>query len=119
MASREARQRKLKEIQEIAEGWGKMIAREAFPEGPGLDVSLAEMEELAIAASRALVKGAVETMTGVQGERFGQEAPCPSCGGGVLCKPCPAAWSCVAARPRWTSRWGIARRAAGFGRRVL
>ena len=79
MASREARQRKLKEIQEIAEGWGRMIAREAFPEGPGLDVSLAEMEELAIAASRALVKGAVETMTGVQGEAFGQEAPCPSC----------------------------------------
>lgn len=84
MASKEARQRKLKEIQEIAEGWGKMIAREAFPEGPGLDVTLADMEELAVAASRALVKGAVETMTGAQGEQLGQEAPCPSCG-----KMCP------------------------------
>jgi len=80
MASMEARERKLKEIQEIAEGWGKIIAREAFPDGPGLDVSLADMEEYAIAGSRALVKGAVETMSGAQGEQFGKEAPCPACG---------------------------------------
>jgi hypothetical protein len=84
MASREARERKLKEIQEIAAGWGKIIAREAFPDGPGFDVTLADMEELAVAASRALVQGAVETMTGAQGEQFGKEAPCPSCG-----KICP------------------------------
>jgi hypothetical protein len=80
MTSKEARERKLKEIQEIAAGWGKVIAREAFPDGPGLDVTLAEMEELAAAASRALVQGAVETMTGSQGEQFGQQAPCPICG---------------------------------------
>lgn len=80
MASKEARERRLKEIREIAEGWGKIIAREAFPDGPGLDVTLADMEEFAVAASRALVKGAVETMAGVQGEQFGKEAPCPSCG---------------------------------------
>ena len=80
MTSKEARERTLKEIQEIAVGWGKIIAQEAFPNGPGLDVTLAEMEELAAAASRALVQGAVETMTGSQGERFGQEAPCPTCG---------------------------------------
>lgn len=80
MASKEARERKLKEIREIAAGWGKIIAREAFPNGPGMDVSLAEMEELAMAASRALVKGTVEAMTGSQGEQFGEEAPCPTCG---------------------------------------
>ncbi len=57
MASKEARERRLKEIQEIAAGWGKIIAQEAFPNGPGMDVSLADMEELAMAASRALVKG--------------------------------------------------------------
>ncbi len=56
MASKEARERKLK-TQEIAEGWGRMISREAFPNAPGLDVTLAEMEEYAVAASRALVKG--------------------------------------------------------------
>ena len=80
MASKEARERKLKEIQEIAAGWGKIIAQEAFPSGPGMDVSLADMEELAMAASRALVKGTVEAMTCSQGEQFGQEAPCPVCG---------------------------------------
>jgi hypothetical protein len=84
MASKEARERKLEEIREVAEGWGKMIAREAFPDGPGLDVTLADMEEYAVAASRALVKGAVESMTATQGERLGEEAPCPTCG-----KMCP------------------------------
>jgi len=84
MTSKEARERKLKEIQEVAEGWGKMIAREAFPDGVGLDVTLADMEEYAVAASRALVKGAVESMTATQGEQLGEEAPCPSCG-----KMCP------------------------------
>jgi len=57
-----------------------MISSEAFPDGPGLDVTLAEMEEYAVAASRALVKGAVESMTATQGEQFGEEVPCPSCG---------------------------------------
>jgi hypothetical protein len=80
MASKEARERKLKEIQEVAEGWGKMIAREAFPDGPGLGLTLADMEEYAMAASRALVKGAVESMTAAQGEQLGEEAACPTCG---------------------------------------
>ena len=77
MASKEARERKLKEIREIAEGWGKIIAREAFPEGLGLDVTLADMEEIAAAASQALVKGAVEEMTGEQGKQLGTEAAVP------------------------------------------
>jgi hypothetical protein len=77
----------LKEIQEIAAGWGKMIAREAFPQGPGLDVTLADMEEIAVAASKALVKGAVEGMTGEQGKLFGTEAPCPTCQ-----RLCPLQW---------------------------
>lgn len=80
MANKDARKRKLEEIQEIAEGWGRIVAQESFPEGPGSDVTLADMEELAMAASRALVRGAVEAMTDSQGERLGQEAPCPICG---------------------------------------
>ncbi len=89
MASTEARERKLQEIQEVAAGWGKIIAREAFPNGPGRDVTLADMEELAAAASRALVQGAVETMTGSQAEQFGQHAPCPTCG-----RICPLTTAC-------------------------
>ena len=84
MAGMKTRERKVKEIQEIAASWGKIIAQEAFPNGPGMEVTLADMEELAMAASRALVQGAVEAMTGSQREQFGVEAPCPSCG-----KMCP------------------------------
>jgi hypothetical protein len=67
MASKEARERKSKEIQEVAGGWGKTVALEVFPDGPGLDVTLADMEEYAVAASRALAKGAAESMAATRG----------------------------------------------------
>jgi len=84
MSSKDVRERKLKEIEEVARGWGKLLAREAFPDGPGLNVTLAEMEELAATASRAMVQGAVETTTGEQAEQFREEEPCPVCG--RMCK---------------------------------
>jgi hypothetical protein len=80
MSSTEAQCRKLRQIQEVAESWGKLLAREAFPGGPGLDVSLIEMEELAATASKAMVRGAIETLTGDQAKRMPEEAPCPICG---------------------------------------
>ena len=64
MSSGTLSERKLKEIEEIAAGWGKLLAKETFPNGPGLDVTLADMEEVAARAARAIVRGAVETMTG-------------------------------------------------------
>lgn len=79
MSSTEAHRRKLRQIQEVAESWGKLLAREAFPDGPGLDVSLIEMEELAAMASKAMVRGAIETLTGDQAKRLPEEAPCPIC----------------------------------------
>ena len=80
MSSGKLSERKLKEIEEIAAGWGKLLAKEAFPNGPGLDVTLADMEEVAARAARAIVRGAVETMTGEQAKQFGEELPCPTCG---------------------------------------
>lgn len=80
MTSTKLSERKLKEIREVAEGWGKLLAREAFPEGPGLDVSLADMEDIAAVATRAMVKGSVETMTEHQTESLGEQAACPTCG---------------------------------------
>lgn len=77
-------ERKRREIEELAQGWGKLLAREAFPEGVGLDVDLFAMEEIAIAAAKSLVRGAVETMTDDQRETLGSEHPCPGCG-----KLCP------------------------------
>jgi hypothetical protein len=80
MANGKLSERKLKEIEEIAAGWGKLLAEEAFPNGPGLDVTLADMEEVAARAAKAIVQGTVETMTGQQAKHFDQELPCPTCG---------------------------------------
>lgn len=80
MSSGKHSEAKLREIQEVAEGWGKLLAREAFPDGPGLDVSLAEMEDVAAMATRAMVRGAVEEMTKEQAGLLGAEARCPTCG---------------------------------------
>lgn len=68
------------EIEEIARGWGKLLAKQAFPGGVGLDVDLWEMEEVGARAARALVSGAVETMTAEQAEALEGEADCPECG---------------------------------------
>ncbi len=83
MAGQQRNERKRQEIEELARGWGKLLAREAFPEGVGLDVDLFSMEEIAVAAAKSLVRGAVETMTSDQAEGLGEEHPCPGCG-----KPC-------------------------------
>jgi len=79
MLSGKVSERKLKEIEEIAAGWGKLAAKNVFPTGPGLDVTLVEMEEVANRAARAIVRGAVETMTCEQAKQFGEELPCPIC----------------------------------------
>ena len=80
MSKEKLSERKLKEIEEIAAGWGKLLAQEAFPNGPGLDVTLADMEDVAARAAKAVVGGAVETMTGQQARQFGEQLPCPICG---------------------------------------
>jgi hypothetical protein len=80
MASEQRVERKKLEIEELAKGWGKLVARQAFPNGVGLDVDLFAMEEIACIAARSLVRGAVETMCVDQGESLGTEHPCPGCG---------------------------------------
>jgi len=80
MSSGKLSERKLKEIEEVAAGWGKLLAEEAFPNGPGLDVTLADMEEVAARAAKAIVQGTVETMAGQQAKHFDEELPCPICG---------------------------------------
>jgi len=80
MASDEQTARKRQEIEELALGWGKLLARQAFPQGVGLDVDLRMMEEIAIAAAKALVRGTVETMTTDQAQSLEATQPCPHCG---------------------------------------
>jgi hypothetical protein len=68
-------------IEELAKGWGKIVVRRHWGEpGPGLDVDFNEMEEVAMAAVRALLAGTLETATLQQAERLGAEQPCPDCG---------------------------------------
>ncbi|MBI2824705.1 MAG: hypothetical protein HYX69_08470 [Planctomycetia bacterium] len=71
---------KRREIEELARAWGQLLAREAFPEGVGLDTDLFTMEELAVTAAKALVRGAVQTMTGDQTETLDAQRACPSRG---------------------------------------
>jgi hypothetical protein len=80
MAGEARIERKRREIEELAQGWGKLLAREAFPDGVGLDVDLLMMEEIAVTAAKSLVRGAIETMAEDQTETLGTERPCPGCG---------------------------------------
>lgn len=66
MTSKKLSERKIREIEEAARQWGKLLAREAFPEGPDLSITLSDMEEVAMRAARALVGSAVETAAGEQ-----------------------------------------------------
>lgn len=70
----------IRKLRELATAWGKVIARRAFgPQGPGLDVSLTVMEELALEVSRGLVEGTVQTLLQQQAQTLGEEHPCPDC----------------------------------------
>lgn len=80
MSNAKLAERRIKEIEELARSWGKSLARNAFPDGPGLDVCLTDMEDIVLAASKALVGGALEEMIQHQGAKLGKECPCPTCG---------------------------------------
>ena len=81
MAARKLKAEDLKHIEELAKGWGKIIVRQHWGEkGPGLDVSLTEMEDVAMAAVRALLAGTLEMATEQQAGHLGDEQACPECG---------------------------------------
>jgi hypothetical protein len=71
---------KRKEIEELARRWGELLAREVYPKGPGLDVSLADMEEMVACATRAIVEGAIGQMTADQAQSLDEQQACPTCG---------------------------------------
>lgn len=85
MAKRPLTQEDLDAIYQLARKWGKIVCRQAFgDEGPGLDVDFTKMEDVAVAASRGLLAGALETATSQQAAQLGSEQKCPGCG-----RPCP------------------------------
>lgn len=81
MASSKLTSEDIERIVALAKEWGKIIVRRHWGEqGPGLDVDLNEMEEVAMVAVRALLAGTLETATLQQADQLGQERPCPECG---------------------------------------
>jgi hypothetical protein len=81
MPSHRLKDEKLKELVSLVRGWGKLLAGEAYgPEGPGLDVDLAGMEELATRMQGALLEGLCEELTQQQAEHLPETQPCPDCG---------------------------------------
>src|SRR5437660_20182 len=74
----------LREIRDLAAGWGKIVAGRAFgPEGPGLDVDFDTLEQLARTAAAGLTEGALTVLLEQQAGALGTQQPCPSCG--TLC----------------------------------
>ena len=81
MATRRLSPEELQAVSRLAKQWGKLVVKHAFGEqGPGLDVDFAQMEEVACAAARGLTEGALEVATAQQGQRLGEQQPCPRCG---------------------------------------
>src|SRR5262245_9628329 len=81
MASGKLNDKDLAEIHSLAKQWGKIVVRRAFGEqGPGLDVDLDGMEQVAAAAAAGLTAAALEEATRQQAQRLPDEHPCPDCG---------------------------------------
>src|SRR5436305_345271 len=81
MPRRQLTPQQLQELRALASQWGKIIARRAFGDrGPGLDIDLDAMEQVAQAAAAGLTGGTLQTCLEQQAQALGAERPCPTCG---------------------------------------
>ncbi len=81
MLSAQLTDEKLQELTRRVEGWGRILAEEAFgPDGPDLNVDMATIEDLAVTMQQALLKGLCEEATRRQSQRLPETQPCPDCG---------------------------------------
>jgi hypothetical protein len=84
-------------VEQMAEGWGKIVARRIHEEvGPDLDLDADEIEQVAASAARAVAKGTVEELLEKKASLLGAEQPCPACK-----RLCP-----VQREPRKIHFWG-------------
>jgi hypothetical protein len=69
------------ELRDLAQDWGKVIARRAFGEtGPPDDVAFDTFEQIAVDAAQALTQGTIEQFLRHDTQRLGPVQPCPQCG---------------------------------------
>jgi hypothetical protein len=84
MSRRKLSAEDLQQLRELAARWGQIVARHAFgDDGPGTDVDLDAMEQVAAAAAAGLTEGTLATLLEQQARRLGTQRPCPDCG-----RPC-------------------------------
>jgi hypothetical protein len=88
MASRTLSEERLAQLKELVHGWGKIVAEEAYGEdGPGLDVDLGMMDDIAFEVAQSLSSGVCEELTRRQAQRMPEAQPCPVCGEGCSAEP--------------------------------
>lgn len=81
MARRRLADADLQAVRDLAKQWGTIVAKHAFgPDGPGLDVDLDMMEQVACAAAQGLTEGTVERLLHQQADQLPATHPCPTCG---------------------------------------
>jgi hypothetical protein len=84
-------------VQQLAEGWGKIVARRISEAvGPDLDLNADDIEQMAASAARAVAKGTIEELLEKKASLLGSEQPCPACK-----RLCP-----VQREPRKIDFWG-------------
>ena len=85
MATEDLSPQKLREIEELAANWGKIVARRVFGDaGPGLQVhrmpGFRTMEQIAAAAASGVTRGTLDTLLHQQVQSLPNQQPCPQCG---------------------------------------
>ena len=71
-------------VEQLAEGWGKVVARRVHEEvGPDLDLDADAIEQMGITAARAVARSTIADLLERKAALLGPEQPCPTCG-----RPC-------------------------------
>jgi len=67
-------------VEQMAEGWGKIVARRIHEDvGADLDLDADDIEQMAATAARAVARGTIEELLERKASLLGAEQPCPTC----------------------------------------
>ena len=67
-------------VEQMADGWGKIVARRIHEDvGADLDLDADAIEPMAATAARAVARGTIEELLERKASLLGAEQPCPTC----------------------------------------